>query len=122
VPYHLNKEAVEMVNQFRFAWVIPLVVLSCIVNAGTVVVRKSSEEFDAFAVRNEVLLQHEWQELIRQQQQLNILQSLPLNCISVETTYLYFQCGQHRYRPYQYQDQQLFIEVDPNQRNPSLPK
>ncbi|GGQ20087.1 hypothetical protein GCM10009411_20330 [Shewanella litoralis] len=111
-----------MVNQFKLACVLSMLMLSLAVNAGTVVVRKSSEPFNAFAVRDEVLLQHEWQELIKQQQQLNILQSLPLNCISVAVTYLYFQCGQQHYRPYQYQNQQLFIEIDPYQRNPSLPK
>ncbi|GGB56689.1 hypothetical protein K8B83_19750 [Shewanella inventionis] len=85
--------------------------------AGSVVVRKSSQPFDAFAVRDELQQQHEWQELVRQQQQLSILQSLPLSCIAVKGAFLYFNCGQHQYRPYQYQDQQLFIEIDPTQEH-----
>lgn len=58
--------------------------MSCIAEAGTVIVRKSSQPFDAFAVRDELQQQHEWQELLRQQQQLSILQSLPLTCIAVK--------------------------------------
>ncbi|QDE32469.1 hypothetical protein [Shewanella polaris] len=85
---------------------------SPIVAAGTVVVRKSSEPFDAFAVRDEVLQLHEWQTLLRQQQQLTILRSLPIGCISVNTAYLYYHCGQLNYRPYQYHGQQLFIQID----------
>ncbi|WP_418357469.1 MULTISPECIES: hypothetical protein [Shewanella] len=90
--------------------------------AGTIVVRKSSEPFDAFAVRDDVLQHHQWQQITRQQQQLIILQALPLDCIAVDAAYLYFHCGQQYYRPYQYQDQQLFIQIDPHQPSSVLPE
>ena len=77
--------------------------------AGTVVVRQSSTPFDAFAVRDLVLQQHQWQELLRQQQQITILQSLPIGCITVSSPFNYFNCGHQFYRPYEYQDTQLYI-------------
>ncbi|MGX9460022.1 hypothetical protein ACWXWU_02105 [Shewanella sp. A14] len=106
-----------MLNKLSLVGIFLVFFFSTIADAGTVVVRKSSEPFDAFAVRNEVLKQHEWRELIRQQQQLIILRSLPLTCIAVNATYLYFNCGQNNYRPYQYQDQQLFIQIEPDQHH-----
>ncbi|AZG75249.1 hypothetical protein EGC82_18475 [Shewanella livingstonensis] len=81
--------------------------------AGTVVVRQSSTPFDAFAIRDLVLQQHQWQELLRQQQQITILQSLPVGCLTVASPFNYFSCGQQFYRPYEYQNTQLFIQIDP---------
>jgi hypothetical protein len=63
--------------------------LSAASYAGTVVVRQSSTPFDAFAVRDSVLQQHEWQELLRQQQQIMILQSLPIGCLAVTSPFHY---------------------------------
>ena len=80
--------------------------------AGTVEVRKSTEPFDAFAVRDEVLQQNEWKMLLSQQQQLSILRSLPINCIYVKSAYQYYHCGQLNYRPYLYHGQQLYIQID----------
>ncbi|MCL1092609.1 hypothetical protein [Shewanella kaireitica] len=80
--------------------------------SGQVVVRKSSEPFDAFAVRDQVLLEHEWQESLRFQRQIQILQALPLGCLPVAVPYRYFSCGSQFYRPYSYQDKQLYIEID----------
>ncbi|MCT8985446.1 hypothetical protein [Shewanella phaeophyticola] len=106
-----------MTHRFGLIILIMGLFMSSVTEAGTVVVRKSSQPFDAFAVRDELQQQHEWQELLRQQQQLSILQSLPLTCIAVKGDFLYFNCGQHHYRPYQYQHQQLFIEIDPTQEH-----
>ncbi|GGP45989.1 hypothetical protein [Shewanella saliphila] len=106
-----------MTHRLGLIILIMALLMSFIAEAGTVIVRKSSQPFDAFAVRDELQQQHEWQELLRQQQQLSILQSLPLTCIAVKRAFLYFNCGQHHYRPYQYQDQQLFIEIDPTQEH-----
>jgi hypothetical protein len=87
--------------------------LSATSHAGTVVVRQSSTPFDAFAVRDLVLQQHQWQELLRQQQQITILQSLPIGCLAVTSPFDYFSCGHQFYRPYEYQDRQIFIQIDP---------
>ncbi len=79
--------------------------------AGQVVVRDASEPFDAFAVRDELLRQHEWQELLRSQQQLEILRSLPAICVPYMRPYRYFSCDGHFYRPYLYRQQQLYIGI-----------
>ncbi|MCL1141247.1 hypothetical protein [Shewanella gaetbuli] len=81
--------------------------------AGQVVVRKSSEPFDAFAVRDQVAKEHEWQEALRMQQQIQILQALPNGCMPVAVPYRYFNCQGLSYRPYQYQNKELFIQIDP---------
>lgn len=87
--------------------------------AGQVVVRKSSEPFDAFAVRDEVQRLHQWQEALRFQQQLQILQALPLGCVPLVRPYRHFSCQGLYYRPYSYQNKELFIQIDPpNQEAP----
>lgn len=85
--------------------------------AGQVVVTRSNEHFDAFAVRDQVLKDYEWQESLRRQEQIQILQALPLGCIVQMQPYRYFRCGQDNYRPYRYQQQDVFIKVDPPGQN-----
>lgn len=84
--------------------------ISTTVVAGEVIVNRSSEPVDAFAVRDQVLKDFEWQESIRRQQQIQILQALPLGCITVIRPYRYFSCGEHHYRPYNYQQRELYID------------
>ncbi|ASF15745.1 hypothetical protein FJD32_019620 [Shewanella sp. LC6] len=81
--------------------------------AGQVVVTRSDKPFDAFAVRDQVLKDNEWQESLRRQEQIQILQALPLGCIVQMQPYRYFRCGQDNYRPYRYQQQDVYIKVDP---------
>ncbi len=81
--------------------------------AGQVGVTRSDEPFDAFAVRDQVLKDYEWQESLRRQEQIQILQALPLGCIAQVKPYPYFTCGQNNYRPYRYQQQDVYIKVDP---------
>ncbi len=88
------------------------------VNAGQVVVRKSSEPFDAFAVRDQVLLENEWKEVLRMQQQIQILQALPASCIPFARPYIYYRCGGAFYRPYHYQNKELYIQVDDIKQTP----
>lgn len=83
--------------------------------AGQVVVRKSSEPFDAFAVRDQVAKDHQWREALRMQQQIQILQTLPLGCLPVVKPYRYYRCNGLSYRPYQHKNQELFIQIDPPQ-------
>ncbi|MGS0680934.1 hypothetical protein ACVBIL_07240 [Shewanella sp. 125m-7] len=90
-----------------------LIMLATNASAGQVVVRKSSEPFDAFAVRDEVQRLHEWREVLRYQQQIQILQSLPFACVPFTVPYRYFSCQGLFYRPYSYQNQPLFIQIDP---------
>lgn len=85
--------------------------LSLGATAGQVVVRKSDEAFDAFAVRDQLAREHQWQEAIRAQQQLDILQSLPLGCMLVPSPYRYFSCNGLFYRPYLWQGRELYISV-----------
>ncbi|MCC4832566.1 hypothetical protein LMH66_07975 [Shewanella sp. 10N.7] len=82
------------------------------VYAGKVVVRKASEPFDAFAVRDQVQQDHQWQEMLRMQQQIQILQALPVGCLPIAVPYRYFSCSGNAYRPYSYQDQELYIQID----------
>ncbi|MEZ9819742.1 hypothetical protein AB4238_03800 [Shewanella sp. 10N.286.45.A1] len=88
--------------------------------SGQVVVRKSSEPFDAFAVRDQVLLEHDWQQALRFQRQIQILQALPIGCLPITVPYRHFTCGAQFYRPYRYQDKQLYIEID--KPSPSTPQ
>lgn len=80
--------------------------------AGEVVVTRSSEAYDAFAVRDQVAKDAEWQESLRQQQQIQILQALPLGCVPIMRPYRYFTCGGQHYRPYQYQNKEWFVGID----------
>ncbi|WP_040571740.1 hypothetical protein [Shewanella benthica] len=84
--------------------------LSALSHGGQVVVRKSSEPFDAFAVRDQVLQDHQWQEVLRMQQQIQILQALPSGCILLARPYTYYSCQGLFYRPYQNRD--VYIQVD----------
>jgi len=88
------------------------VVISGKALAGEVVVTRSSVPFDAFAVRDAMLKDHEWQALIKHQQQWQILQALPIGCIVVLTPYRSFVCGSHTYRPYVYQQREVYILID----------
>ncbi|MDR6962368.1 hypothetical protein [Shewanella putrefaciens] len=83
------------------------------VMAGQVVVTRSSEPFDAFAVRDQVLKDFEWQESLRRQEQIQILQALPIGCVVVIKPYRHYSCSESVYRPYQYQQRELYIKVDP---------
>jgi len=89
------------------------VLMSAKSHSGTVVVRPSSTPFNAFAVRDRVLQQDQWQESLRQQQQIIMIQSLPLGCLAVRLPFAYFSCGQQFYRPYQYRDKPVYIQIDP---------
>jgi len=82
------------------------------VMAGQVVVTRSSEPFDAFAVRDQVLKDFEWQESLRRQEQIQILQALPIGCVLMTKPYRHFSCGESTYRPYQHQQRELYIKVD----------
>ncbi|MCZ4336021.1 hypothetical protein [Shewanella colwelliana] len=104
----------------RISLIVLLLFLVCVPLswAGQVVVRKSSEPFDAFAVRDKVLQEHAWQESLRLQQQIQVLQALPIGCVLIQRPYRYYGCGAVFYRPYHYQDtgkksSEVFIQIDP---------
>ncbi|MGS0689911.1 hypothetical protein [Shewanella sp. 0m-4] len=99
-----------------------LMALATSASAGQVIVRKSSEPFDAFAVRDEVQRQHAWREALRYQQQIQILQSLPFGCVPFAMPYRYFSCQGLFYRPYAYQNKELFIQIDsPKEQGAKVP-
>ncbi|MBV7314659.1 hypothetical protein [Shewanella sp. NIFS-20-20] len=91
--------------------------------AGTVIVRDSREPFDAFAVRDAFKEQKAWQQTLANEQQIRILQALPVSCILVPSPRPEprhqghggrdYQCGQHYYRPFQYQGRELYIGISP---------
>jgi hypothetical protein len=92
-----------------FCFALPLAVAS----AGQIIVQKSSDEnkVDIFALKQELLQQQIWQQRLRDQAQLRWLSTLPLGCIfSPQGDY---HCGLTWYRPYRYQQQQLYIEIPP---------
>ncbi|UJF22861.1 hypothetical protein [Shewanella sp. OMA3-2] len=106
----------------KFVVVIAInLLMSFSICAGQVVVRKSSDSFDAFAVRDQVIKEYEWQEALRMQQQIEILQSLPVGCVPLALPFRYFSCAGLAYRPYEYQNKQLFIQIDPP-KHPAQPK
>ncbi|OBT06975.1 MULTISPECIES: hypothetical protein [Shewanella] len=112
-----------MAKSLRLTLLISVIALAGITmttlsHAGKVVVRKSSEPFDAFAVRDAVQQDHQWQEMLRMQQQIQILQALPLGCLAVAVPYHYYNCAGSMYRPYMHQNQELFIQIDP----PKIPQ
>lgn len=110
----LGRFAYSGVISAKVAVVLVALLLPTMADAGQVVVRKSTDpEFDAFAVRDEVLKQHDWQEALRRQEQLQILQSLPLGCLMLPTPYRYYSCGGLFYRPYQQGENTLYIQIDP---------
>lgn len=102
-----------MNKYFKVLMICILLAINFMAIAGQVVVRQSSEHFDAFAVRDQVQQDHQWQEILRMQQQLQILQALPSGCLPVAIPYRYFNCSGNAYRPYPYQDQEVFIKIDP---------
>ncbi|MBT1444307.1 hypothetical protein KJI95_07180 [Shewanella sp. JM162201] len=95
---------------------IPMVALLLIgvahsAGAGQVVVRTTDEPFDAFAVRDELARQHEWQEALRAEQQLQVLERLPVGCLMQPTPYRHFSCNGLFYRPYPWRGKEVFIKV-----------
>ncbi|WP_434930421.1 hypothetical protein ACRWQM_14335 [Shewanella sp. HL-SH5] len=112
-------------NTFNHFMTFTVIAISSMVSyslsAGQVVVRKSSEQFDAFAVRDQIAKEFEWQEALRMQQQIEILQALPVGCIPFALPYRYFSCNGFAYRPYDYKNKELFIKIDPP-KHPAQPK
>ncbi|WP_254843515.1 hypothetical protein [Shewanella sp. UCD-KL21] len=102
-----------MVNCFQVLMIALLISISFFATAGKVVVRKTSEPFDAFAIRDQVQQDHQWQQMLKMQQQINILQALPNGCLLFAAPYRYFNCAGNSYRPYSYQNQEVFIQIDP---------
>lgn len=116
--YLIGKSILGAVTLLLSASLVSLVVVDDVV-AGEVVVRQSTDpKFDAFAVRDQVLKDHQWQEALRQQQQLNILQSLPLGCLAIMSPYRYYSCAGAFYRPLAQDNQTLYIQIDPPESHP----
>lgn len=78
-------------------------------------VRSSDEPFDAFAVRDKLLEDHEWQESLRFQQQIKMIEALPLGCVLFQQPFRYYTCGRQFYRPYSSDNRQVFVQIDPVQ-------
>ncbi|MEE1675331.1 hypothetical protein SNR37_000656 [Agarivorans aestuarii] len=78
---------------------------------GPIIVQKSSDpnKVDAFELKKELLEQHLWQEQMRNEAQLHWLRELPVGCVF--TAVGDYQCGLNWYRPYRYQQQQLYIQI-----------
>lgn len=104
---------VNTANQFlRLSFIVIAVLLSASATAGEIIISRSSDPVDVFAVRDQVLKDFGWQESLRRQQQIQILQALPSGCVTIIKPYRHFSCGEHNYRPYDYQQRELYIEID----------
>ncbi|GLP95645.1 hypothetical protein [Paraferrimonas sedimenticola] len=71
-----------------------MTVLFCTsVQAGSVVVRNTNQDYDAFAVRDEKKRQYQRQEAIRLQQSLRIVRAVPLGCVIYPNHQLPWLCS-----------------------------
>ncbi|MCM2678736.1 hypothetical protein [Echinimonas agarilytica] len=97
----------------RITMFIILMIVTAPTVAGKVVVRKSSDpEFDPWALKKELIQHNAWQESMRQQHILNWVYSLPAGCYLYASPYRYYGCGGQYWRPYEYQNKQIFVEID----------
>ncbi|MFB2862391.1 hypothetical protein [Aeromonas sp. MdU4] len=98
--------------------------LSLPVSAGQVIVSKGGSGIDAFALRDQLAREHEWQEWLRFQQAIKWLEVLPVNCELVSQKEGGYRCGSDYYRPYQQQDgREIYIQGDPAGETPqNLPR
>ena len=92
--------------------------------AGPVIVSKGDDGIDAFALRDKLAREHEWQEWLRFQQAIKWLEVLPVNCELVSQKEGGYRCGSDYYRPYQQQDgREIYIQGDPAGETPqNLPQ
>ena len=73
---------------------------TCWAVAGDIKVHDKTEPFDPFAVRDAKKADHEWQERQRAQQQLELLDALPLGCVLLVRPFKHYRCGDLYYRPF----------------------
>ncbi|MGY5450703.1 hypothetical protein ACVFI8_07115 [Agarivorans sp. MS3-6] len=90
------------------------------VDAGPVIVQKSSDpnKIDIFELKKELLQQIQWQEQVRADAHLQWIRQLPVGCIVARNGD--YQCGLNWYRPYRYQQQQLYIELSEPKTSPRI--
>ncbi|QUN06568.1 hypothetical protein KDN34_03675 [Shewanella yunxiaonensis] len=88
-----------------------LIFWPCLVHAGQVIVKSDVSPEEIFAIRDELKQQHEWQEFLRNQQQIQLIQTLPLGCRSFHTPYVHYRCNGFSYRAYQFRGRQGYIGV-----------
>lgn len=81
--------------------------------AGPVIVSKGGEKIDAFALRDQLAREHEWQEWLRFQQAIKWLEVLPVNCELMSQQGGGYRCGGNYYRPYQQDGREIYIQGNP---------
>lgn len=86
--------------------------------AGSVTVTKGSEKVDAFALRDQLAREHEWQEWLRHQEALKWLEVLPVNCELVSKADGSYRCGGEWYREYKQEGKELYIRGEPGSSSP----
>ena len=98
-----------------------LVAMSLPAVAGPVIVSKGDDGIDAFALRDKLAREHEWQEWLRFQQAIKWLEVLPVNCDLVGGAGQEYRCGDDYYRPYRQNGRDLYIQGDPPGASPQRP-
>ena len=90
-----------------------LVAMSLPAVAGPVIVSKGDDGIDAFALRDKLAREHEWQEWLRFQQAIKWLEVLPVNCELMSQPGGGYRCGGDYYRPYQKDGREIYIQGNP---------
>lgn len=67
--------------------------------AGDVIIHDKSQPYDPFAVRDKKKADHQWQQQQQLQQQIQLIQSLPVGCLLIAMPFKHYRCGGQFYRP-----------------------
>ncbi|MEW7864516.1 hypothetical protein [Aeromonas diversa] len=88
--------------------------------AGSVTVTRGDQKVDAFALRDQLAREHEWQEWLRHQEALKWLEVLPVNCELVSKDDGSYRCGGEWYRQYNQDGKDIYIRGEP--QAPATPR
>lgn len=97
--------------------------------AGSITIVKSSEVSpdspDPWQIKQQILLENQWREWIKTEQGINLLYQLPIGCAVLNGpqprhfSFPVYNCFGRFYRPYSWQNQDVFVEVTPPETSQS---
>ncbi|MGB6187406.1 hypothetical protein [Aeromonas molluscorum] len=90
--------------------------------AGQIIITKGDQKIDAFALRDQLAREHEWQEWLRYQEALKWLEVLPVNCELSRQHGGAYRCGDDYYRAYRQNGRDLYIKGDPQDGGSGAPR
>ncbi|PJG58342.1 hypothetical protein [Aeromonas cavernicola] len=96
--------------------------LATLAHAGPVIISKGDSSINAFALRDQLAREHEWQEWLRLQQALKWLEVLPVNCELTSQQDHSYRCGGQYYRPYRQAGKEIYIQGNPSPSHPTSPQ